>query len=304
MKSTYTPQEKSKRERQIIILIVCAALILSIGAYYITKSLVSSFIALIAGLAILGVSYYANAKMQVAQRIKKMEEVFPDFLELMSSNLRAGMTIDKALLASSREEFAPLDNEIIKLGKDIATGKEIERALKDLAERIHSEKIRKTLLVIISGIKAGGNLATLLEETAIHTRERGFVEKRAASNVLMYMIFIVFALGIGAPILFGLSAALVEIITSLLSTIPPIENSSIQLPFTLTKISVSTTFITYFALVFLIVTDILGSFVIGSVSKGDEKAGVKYMAPLVVASVTIFFIVKKTLLIYFADFLG
>lgn len=33
------------------------------------------------------------------------------------------MTIDKAILLSSRPEFAHLDKEILNVGKDIATGK-------------------------------------------------------------------------------------------------------------------------------------------------------------------------------------
>lgn len=304
MKRDNSAQEKSKKTRQITYLLIIAALIIGIGAYYITKKAQLSLITLFSALAILAISYYANEKVAASKKIKKMEDVFPDFLELMASNLRAGMTVDKALLASSREEFAPLDVEIIKLGKDIATGKNIENALREMSERINSEKIKKTLLVIISGIKAGGNLASLLEETAIHTRERGFVEKRAASNVLMYVIFIFFALAVGAPILFGLSAALVQIITNLLSTIPPIESANIQLPLTLTKITISTTFVTYFSVVFLIVTNILGSLVLGSVSKGNEKAGIKYITPLIIISLILFFIVKYVLLTYFADFLG
>lgn len=297
-------REKQRKSRQILYLLAAAVIIIGIGAYYITGSALVSISTILGALAVLALSYYANERMAESKNIKKMEDAFPDFLELMSSNLRAGMTIDKALLASSREEFAPLDREIIKLGKDIATGKNIEQALKDMAQRINSDKIKKTLLVIISGIKAGGNLATLLEETAVHARERGFVEKRAASNVLMYVIFIFFALSVGAPVLFGLSAALVDIITNLLSTIPPLENVNISLPFTLTKITVSTTFITYFSIVFLIVTNILGSLVIGSVSKGEEKAGIKYIIPLILISLTLFFTVKYVLLGYFSDFLG
>lgn len=233
-----------------------------------------------------------------------MEDAFPDFLELMSSNLRAGMTVDRALLLSSREEFAPLDQEIIKLGKDIVTGKEIERSLKEMAERINSEKIRKTLLLIISGIRSGGNLATILEETAVNMRERSFVERRSSSNVLMYVIFIFFAIAVGAPVLFGLSSVLVEILTKLLSNIPQVDASTVRLPFTLTQINVSTSFITYFSITFLIVINVLGSFVLGLVGKGEEKAGLKYVIPLIAMSLTIFFIVKIFLASYFSGIVG
>ena len=107
----------------------------------------------------------------------------------MSSNLRAGITIDRSMLLSAREEFDPLDKEILKTGRDITTGKDIQSALQNMSKRIGSNKIAKTVLLIISGIKAGGDVATLLEETAVHMREKSFLEKKAASSVLMYVIF-------------------------------------------------------------------------------------------------------------------
>jgi len=56
---------------------------------------------------------------------EKIETVFPDFLQLVASNLRAGITVDRAMLLSARPEFAPLDKEILQSGRDISTGKPI-----------------------------------------------------------------------------------------------------------------------------------------------------------------------------------
>ena len=84
----------------------------------------------------------------------------------MSSNLRAGLTIDRAMLLSSKEEFYPLNEEILKAGKDIATGKSVEFALLEMSKRINSNKIDKTILLIISGIKADLNSpAALLNDS-------------------------------------------------------------------------------------------------------------------------------------------
>jgi len=232
-----------------------------------------------------------------------MEASFPDFLQLVSSNLRAGMTIDKALLLSSRKDFAPLDQEINLLGKDLVTGKQIARALKDMATRINSEKIKKTTDLIISGIRSGGDISILLEQTATTMREREFVEKKSASNVLMYVIFIFFAIAIGAPTLFSLSAVLVQVLTGILSNIPVME-STVAIPFTLTEISVSVTFITYFSIVFLVTTNILGALVIGLVREGEEREGLKYIAPLIILSLGIFFAIKILLLSYFTGLVG
>lgn len=245
-----------------------------------------------------------SKSLRRSAEIRKMEDAFPDFIDLMAANLRAGITIDKALLLSSRKEFAPLDREILTLGKDIITGKETARALQDMANRIGSEKIHKTVQLIISGIRSGGNLAIILEETAVNMRERNFVEKRAASNVLMYVIFIVFAVAVGAPILFAFSSVLVEILTKIVNSIPTDATTSVNLPFTLTQINVSSTFIFYFAIAFLIAIDLLASLMVGLVSKGREKEGIKYFIPLALCSITIYILGRLFILQYFKQFFG
>ena len=281
------------------------SILIGIITYYITSNWIKSVVSIIVVLCLIIFGIIARKKLKESNKLRKMETVFPEFLELVSSNLRAGMTIDRALLLSSREEFSPLDEEIVRLGKDLVTGKEVESAFKDMAQRINSDKIRKTLNIIITGIRSGGNLATILQETSANMRERAFMEKRAASNVLMYVIFILAAIAIGAPILFGLSVVLVETLSGILGNLPELgADQTQQLPFTLTKVTVSTEFITYYAVLFLIVTNILGALVIGMVSKGEEKAGLRYVIPLVGISLTIFLLVRFALASYFKGFFG
>lgn len=300
------PKETNKKPKEkfkLILFTLIISLALSTGIYFYSKSLATSSISLVVIFVLLQLYYYIKERLKLSARIRKIEEVFPDFIELMASNLRAGMTVDSALLLSSRKEFSPLDEEIIVLGKDVITGKEIDHALKAMALRIDSDKVTKTINVINSGIRSGGNLAVLLEQTAVNMRERNFVEKRAASNVLMYIIFIFFAVAAGAPALFSLSSVLVEILTNILSNIPQIEVSS-SIPFTLTKINISVAFVTYFSLIFLIVIDILASLLLGLVNKGDEKSGIKYIFPLITISVIVYFSLRIVLLKYLGDLIG
>jgi len=300
-----TDEKKEKKLKENILFTAVFSLIISFITIIITKKILSSLIALISAIILVQLYIFAKRLMIEAQRLRKMEEVFPDFIELMASNLRAGMTVDKALLLSSRKEFSPLDEEILNLGKDIITGKEISSALISMASRIKSEKILRTIGVINSGIKSGGNLAIILEQTAGNMRQRGFIEKRAASNVLMYLIFIFFAVAIGAPSLFALSSILVQILTSILGNIPPLDAAvSGNLPLTLTAINISTTFVTTFSVTFLLAIDILASLLLGLVNKGEEKAGIKYIIPLGSASVIIYFVVRAILLSQFTGLLG
>ncbi|MEK6844613.1 MAG: type II secretion system F family protein [Nanoarchaeota archaeon] len=289
---------KNKKITQRIIIPGVISVCVGLLTALFTFSLKYSFIMFFVLFGLIELYFLFKELLKNSAKIKKMEEVFPDFIELMSANLRAGMTVDKALLLSSRKEFSPLDEEILLLGKDIMTGKEMIYALLDMTKRIKSDKILKTITVINSGIKSGGNLAVLLEQTATNMRERIFVEKKAQSNVLMYVIFIFFAITVGAPALFSLSTILVEVLTRILSGLPELE-TSVNLPFALTSINISVTFVMYFAIIFLIAIDTISALLIGLISKGEEKAGLKYIVPLISASLIVFFIVRIILLRYF-----
>jgi len=239
--------------------------------------------------------FYFRLSLKASSRIKKMETNFPEVISLMSSNLRAGMTIDTSFLLSARPEFYPLDKEILDAGKEISTGKDIVFALRSMSKRIDSEKISKVILLIISGLKAGGNISDLLEETAKNMREKEVIEKKTASTTLMYVIFIFFAVSVGAPALFGLSSVLVEIVINLASKMPDLSGVQTNMPFTFSKVSISLGFVIYFSLLFIVVTDFISCFVIGLVSKGEAKAGLKFFVPILTISLALFFAIREVL---------
>jgi hypothetical protein len=297
------PKQASRDKMRILYILVAIVGILLSGSllYY---GWINIFLVFIGSVVLIFVYFILKKKMKKYGDLKRMEDSFPDFISLMASNLRAGVTVDKALFMSSRKEFAPLDEHINSLGKDIMTGKDINDALMVMSSRINSEEIRKTILLIISGIKSGGNLSVLLEQVASNMRERNFVKKRAASNVLMYVIFIFTAVAFGAPILFGLSSVLVGVLTQIVSDLPSEQISNINIPFVLTEISISVSFILYFSVVFIIATDVFASMILGLVSKGQEREGAKYIIPLILISLTVFFVSRLILQQYFPSFLG
>jgi len=266
-------------------------IITSVILFLLKKNVLYSFIVFI----LLNIFFYFRISLKASARIKKMEKVFPDVVSLMASNLRSGITIDRAFLLSARPEFSPLDEEILKTGKDIVTGRGVEYALKNMSDRIDSEKISKVISLIISGLNAGGNMSDLLEQTSSNMKEKEFIEKRAASTILMYVIFIFFAVGVGAPVLFALSSILVEIVIDISARIPEVSAAQLDLPFTFRKVAVSSQFVIYFSLFFILMTDLISSLVIGLVNKGEGKAGLRYFIPLALFSLGIFFIVRAIL---------
>ena len=55
---------------------------------------------------------------------------------------------------------------------------------------------------------------------------------------------------------------------------------------------------------FLVVIDILASLILGLVSKGDEKQGLKFTLPLIAISLSIFFLVRYLLSGVMSGFIG
>jgi archaellum biogenesis protein FlaJ (TadC family) len=291
---------KNKQKKSILISTIIG-LLLAIIIFLIKKNFIISLTILLGTPLIVYFLSYLTESLKKNNRIKKIELIFPDFLQLMSSNLRAGMTIDRAMLTSSRPEFNPLDEEIMKAGKDIATGMNTEDALVNMSKRIDSEKISKTINLIISGIRSGGNIAILLEDTAVSMREKEFVEKKAASSVMMYSIFIFLAVAIFAPALFSLSTVLVDVLTNILSGLPEIDVSAANMPFSFSGVSVSIAFIRYFSIIFMITIGILSSLVLGLVSKGKEKEGLKYLPAIIIISIGVFFLARVIISSFLSD---
>ena len=55
---------------------------------------------------------YVLLVLAADKRAQKIEKVLPDALQLVSANIRAGMTIDKALWLCARPEFGPFEKEL------------------------------------------------------------------------------------------------------------------------------------------------------------------------------------------------
>ena len=104
----------------------------------------------IAALFILLVYFYLDVKIYF--RTKRMEEQLPDFLELLSANLKAGMTFERALWASIKPRFEVLGNEMAKASKKVMTGYEVSQALVELADKYNSLMLRRTVNLMISEV--------------------------------------------------------------------------------------------------------------------------------------------------------
>ena len=159
--------------------------------------------------------FYFAILLSIDSKAKFVESVLPDALQLMSSNIRAGLTTDKALLMAARPEFGPFAEEIRRVGKETMTGTTLADALMKINLRIKSDNLAKTLDLIVNSIKSGGKLADLLDQTSTDLRDQQIIQKEITASVLLYAIFVFIAIGMGAPLLFSMSSVGVKILGKL-----------------------------------------------------------------------------------------
>jgi flagellar protein FlaJ len=221
-------------------------------------------------------------------------------------NIRAGLTTERALILTARPEFGILERELKRAGKEILAGTDLKEAMGGISKRIKSRQLETTLRLIVDGIRSGGELASLLEQTASDIRNTSIMEKEVKANVMMYVIFIFFAVGLGAPLIFGISTHLVEVLTEQMSHFEGIDLPSYEdiktkgvMPFGtfsgiqgITSVSIDPEFLILFAIMSMLMTSFFGGLIIGIIKDGEEKYGAKYIPVLMTLSIVIFFVTR------------
>ncbi len=236
------------------------------------------------------------------KRASLAEEMLPDALRLISSNLRAGLIPEKALLVSARPEFGPLSEQINEAGKFLIVGRQIKDAFEAIPAKINSSVLRKTSNLIVEGIIKGSSLSLLLEGLADDIKSTSMLRKEIKAQVTAYSMFIFLALSFGAPLLYSASLFLTETLIGLGTVLPdePLATGAIQL--TMSGVNLSEEFLLYYSITMMIISSIFGGILIGLIQEGKELAGLKYIGMLLVIDLTLFYLIKFVVLSSFSVF--
>ena len=236
---------------------------------------------------------YVWLSLNVSSKAKQVEEALPDALQLMSSNIRAGLTIDKALLLAARPEFGALEEEIRRVGKETMAGRNLTDALARMTLHIKSEDLSRTVELVLNSIKSGGQLADILDQTAEDLRDQQIIRKEISASVLMYVLFIFIAISIGAPALYAMSGFLVNLLSRNMAMIakemPKDFDGAGSMPIKMTGTSINTAFIFRYSIISLSVSCIFGAMIIGLILKGEEKEGFKFLPIMLVIAFALYF---------------
>lgn len=274
------------------------AIAISVNLYlFFDISPILSFILIFLGFG--GGIYYWLSQVADSEG-KVVEKTLPDVLELISSNVRSGLTAERALFTSARPEFGVLSEELKKASKEIMSGERMENALMVLPQKIKSKSLERTIWLLVQGIKSGGEIADLLLQLGSDLREENSMKEEISSNISMYVLLIFVAALFGAPLLFGINSLIVGTIIEQTGNVNITESqmesysgmSTIGRFMSVPKINLTESFVVTFSILALAITGIFASFTIGAMGEGSEKEGIRYIPIMLIGSIAIFFAVR------------
>lgn len=254
---------------------------------------------LLSFLMILFAKFYYDVK--IYKRTKKIEEVLPNFLQSVNANLKAGMTLDKALWNSVEAEFSILEKEIEIVAKKEMTGEDITNALKELVNKYDSQILKESIHLLIVGIEEGSNITDVIDELIKNVKETAYLRKEAVAQVTNYIIFITIIATIISPLLFAFSFNLLVILKGIASKIS--SSSSLG---TLSLFSKEVNFMPenfiLFSRLSIAAISIASSFILVNMIRGSIKGGLKYVFIFLIVSFIVYEVSLKLLTSLFAVF--
>jgi archaeal flagellar protein FlaJ len=277
-----------------------ASLLVGVAAAYVGSGAMGLRIAyFIAAFLAIHITAYAYLLLSSNSRAAKVEEVLPDFLSLVASNIRAGLTTDRALITSARDEFGPLTSAINRAGKSTITGMPLEHVMTQLCEYINSDVMKKTMRLIVEGMQSGGDMAELMEKTALDIRKFRSVRREIDSIILNYKLFILAAIALGAPLLYAVSTFLVDIMIAIKGKIAAntvgSTGSALQVGIFKGKLLMTSDAIIFFASISILVTVFFGCMAVGVMGSGKRMDGLKYFPLLALVGLGVLFSIRFAL---------
>tara|TARA_Y100000310_G_scaffold340439_1_gene436249 strand:- start:15244 stop:16263 length:1020 start_codon:yes stop_codon:yes gene_type:complete len=240
-------------------------------------------------LMVLMVYFYFDLK--IFKRTVRIEEMFPDFLEQVSSNLKGGMTFENAMWNSINPRFKTISSEITEVMKKVLTGTSTSDALKNLGRKYDSGMLKRTIDLIVGELDSGGNISNLLDRMAKDLERIKEMKNEMTASVIGYMIMVSVIVIFVAPLLFALSFHLLIIIIGFLEVLEPRARAPLLTPIKISASELSPGDFKLFSVITILTISLIASFIVSIIEKGDIKGGLKYIPIYTIGSVAAYFVI-------------
>lgn len=137
--------------------------------------------------------YYPLIRLNslIETRRRSIFRAFPDFVDLLTVCLEAGMGLDQSLnLVVRKAQPSPLRDELERTLRELRVGKTRAAALKDLARRLDMKEVTSFVVAVVQAEQIGSNLsATLKVQSEIARESRWQKAQELAQKAPVKMLF-------------------------------------------------------------------------------------------------------------------
>lgn len=151
------------------------------------------------GIALLGSRTLVVSRENKRRRM--FEQQLPEFLLLISSSLRSGLSLTQSLESVSQQGNGEVERQIRRATSEINIGMTPNDALMEVAIRMKSDDMRWVNVAIAIQREVGGNLSVILDSVADTVRDRANIkrevetlssESRLSAWILLALPLVVF----------------------------------------------------------------------------------------------------------------
>ena len=267
-----------------------------------------SFILIVALLAnvviILLLYFYYNIK--IFNRTKLLEEKLTDYLTLVSTNLRGGLSFEKSLWVSIKPDFGILAKEIGLVSKKVVTGNDLIEALNEFSMKYDSPILKRSINLIVGEVESGGEIVEVMDKVIDNLRKTRMLKDEMAASTVTYMIFIGSIVMVISPALFALSAQLLQIVIGFAAKIGGSVSGGaggVAMPITISEISIDPEDFVWFSRFAIASISIFSAFIISIIEKGNIKGGLRYVPLFTIVALLLYEIFNTVLTNVFGGFI-
>ncbi|MBM3233386.1 hypothetical protein FJZ18_04440 [Candidatus Pacearchaeota archaeon] len=133
------------------------------------------------------------------KRDQEIGEMFLEFSRNLAESVVTGTPVSKSIINMKSKNYGPLTPYIVKLGNQIALGIPVNKALQTFAYEVDNPIITRAVTLISEAEKAGGDIDYILDSAAksIAEVEKLKKERKAGISTLVVQGYIIFFIFIG-----------------------------------------------------------------------------------------------------------
>lgn len=225
-------------------------------------------------------------------RAQEVERHLPEFLLLVISNLRSGLSPYSSLVSAGRSEFGILGKEVSKLSSKLKPTEPFFIALDRLSSSFDSPTLRRVTLLIYRATQAGGKLTDTLEAIVDELKRLKALREELYAQIKGYIMFISLVVVIITPFIFALGSKFVETTLSFHAQSKELSKYSYNQFFSPASVDIDSAFVETLALVYFFFTSLFFSLFYGLIKRGKPVLGLKYLPLVFLASIVMFYISK------------